>query len=619
MPLIPIKFKPGINRDVTSYTNEGGWYECDKIRFRQGLPQKIGGWVKYSLNTYIGTCRQLFNWVTTFQDNFLALGTEKKVYIETAGIFNDITPLRDTTSAGDVTFAATNGSTTITVTDTAHGAQVGDYVTFSGAVTLGGTITATILNAEHTVVSVPTANTYTITVSVAANASDTGNGGAAVIGYYQISPGYATTTLGVGWGTSTWGRSVWGSGATPGFALGGRTWWFDNFDNDLVFNNQEDGFGVPYIWQRGTVANPNTSLATRGIPLADLGGASDVPDYVGQLLVSQNDKHLLAFGATPYGGGTFDPLLIRWASQDAPEDWTPEVTNSAGFIRVSRGSQIMRAFATRQEILVFTETGLHSLQFTGTADVFALQELNSNISIMSSRAVVTANGVVFWMGHDKFYMYSGRVETLPTTLWKEVFENFNHGAHDAVVAGSNEGFNEVWWLYPSGTSTDPDKYVVFNYEERIWYYGTLDRTAWLDSGLREYPQAVNGGYIYNHEYGIDDDGAAMDAYIESAVFDLGDGEQFMLSRRLIPDINFSTSTAATPEVDVSLKTRSFPGNGLTNEGTERVVRSTATTHTPQVFMRGRGRSAAIRIESNDAGVQWQLGVPRLDVRPDGKR
>jgi len=619
MPLIPIKFKPGINRDVTSYTNEGGWYECDKIRFRQGLPQKIGGWVKYSLNTYIGTCRQLFNWVTTFQDNFLALGTEKKVYIETAGIFNDITPLRDTTAAGDVTFAATNGSTTITVTDTAHGAQVGDYVTFSGAVTLGGTITAAILNAEHTVVSVPSANTYTITVSVAANASDTGNGGAAVIGYYQISPGYATTTLGTGWGTSTWGRGPWGSGATPGFALGGRTWWFDNFDNDLVFNNQEDGFGVPYIWQRGGVANPNTSLATRGIPLADLGGASDVPDYVGQLLVSQNDKHLLAFGATPYGGGTFDPLLIRWARQDAPEDWTPEVTNSAGFIRVSRGSQIMRAFATRQEILVFTETGLHSLQFTGTADVFALQELNNNISIMSSRAVVTANGVVFWMGHDKFYMYSGRVETLPTTLWKEVFDNFNHGAHDAVVSGSNEGFNEVWWLYPSGTSTDPDKYVVFNYEERVWYYGTLDRTAWLDSGLREYPQAVNGGYLYNHEYGIDDDGAAMDAYIESAVFDLGDGEQFMLSRRLIPDINFSTSTAATPEVDVSLKTRSFPGNGLTNEGTERVVRSTATTHTPQVFMRGRGRSAAIRIESNDAGVQWQLGVPRLDVRPDGKR
>jgi len=619
MAFIPLRFKPGINRDITTTADEGGWYECDKVRFRQGLPEKLGGWAKYSANTFLGTCRATFGWVTSYQDNFLAMGTEIKAYIEAGGVFNDITPLRTTltTTATDNCIATTNGSTTVVVNVTAHGCDNNSYVTIVGSTAVGG-VPNSELNVEHKITKIND-DSFSITVTTAATSTVAAGGGTGIDIECQLNPGFAATTLGYGWGTGLWGRTGWGSGSTPGINLGARYWWFDNFDNDLVFNYTIDGYGVPYIWQRGTIANPNTSLSTRAIPLADLSGATDVPTYVGQVLVSQNDKHLLAFGATPYGGGDFDPMLIRWASQDAPEDWTPEATNSAGFIRVSRGSVIKRAFATRQEILIFTDTGLHSLQFTGTTDVFSLQELNNNISIMSSRAVATANNVVFWMGHDKFYMYSGRVDTLPTTLWKHVYQNFNYGAQDAVVAGTNEGFNEVWWLYPTGSSTNPNAYVVFNYVEKLWYYGTLERDSWLDSGLREYPQATANGYIYNHEYGINADNSAMESYIESADFDLGDGEKFMITRRIIPDISFSGSTATTPEVDIQLKARNFPGANTRAETAERVIRTTATTHTPQVHMRARGRSATFKVSSDTTGVQWQLGVPRLDAREDGKR
>lgn len=619
MPLMPLKFRPGINRDLTSYADEGGWYECDRVRFRQGFPEQIGGWAKYSTYTYTGVCRSMFGWVTSYSDNLLALGTHLKAYIESGGSIYDITPLRETTAAGDVTFSATNGSNVITVTDTGSNTAVGDYVTFSGAVSLGGAITAAILNDEHIVTNAISANSYEITVGATATAADTGNGGAAVIGYYQVYVGTAYATYGYGWATSGWGRGTWGSGANPPLVLLGRYWWFDNFDNDLVFCYNDGFVGEPYIWERGVIGNPTTALGNRGVPLSSLAGASDVPDQVGQLLVSQNDKHLLAFGATVYGGSDYDPLLIRWANQDDPANWTPEVTNSAGFIRISRGSIIKRALSTRQEILVWTDTGLHSLQFTGTTDVFSLQELNNNISLMGPRAIATANNVVFWMGHDKFYAYTGRVESLPSTLQKHVFENFNHAGHEQVVAGTNEGHNEIWWFYPSATSAENDSYVVYNYVERVWYYGSLARTAWLDSGLREYPQGVYNGYIYNHEDGINADGAAINSYIESAVFDLGDGDQFMMTRRMLPDVNFSGSTAANPEVTLQLKTRSFPGNGLTSEGSERVISTAANVHTPQVFMRGRGRSAAIRVASTTTDTKWQLGIPRLDARPDGKR
>jgi len=623
MPFISLKFKPGLNRDQTNYSNEGGWWECNKIRFRSGYPEKLGGWVRYTLTAMIGTCRQMFGWVTSFQDNLLALGTNKKVYIEVGNNLFDITPLRETTTAGDVTFAATDGSSIITVNDSGSNADPGAYVTFSGAVSLGGNVTATILNAEHEIQTNINADAYTIEVSVVANASDSGDGGAAVVGAYQINPGPGNTTYGYGWSTSTWSRGGWGSGSDQPVNLPQRTWFFDNFDNDLVMNYYEDGKGPIYIWERGTSTDPTVALGTPAVLLSSLVGANEVPVAAGQILVSQNDKHLLAFGAVPYTSSNvaeFDPLLIRWADQDNPIEWEPTPTNSAGFIRVSRGDAIVRALATRQEILVYTNTSLNSLQFTGTTDVFSLQELTDNISVMSPRCFAIANNVVFWMGYDKFYFYSGRVDTLPTTLWTHVFRNFNYDRSDNVVAGTNEGFNEVWWMYPSAQSNDNDSYVIFNYVERIWYYGTIERTAWLDSGLRDHPQAVGlDGYVYDHEVGHDDGTAPMESYILSSDFDMGDGENFMLTRRIIPDVKFEGSTTANPEVDITLIPRRFPGSTPQAEPNLRVIETSADVYTNEVYIRARGRSMSFKISSDELGVNWQLGNPRLDARPDGKR
>jgi hypothetical protein len=623
MPFIKLNFKPGLNRDQTNYSNEGGWFECNKIRFRSGYPEKLGGWVRASISPLIGTCRQMFGWVTSFGDNLLALGTDAKVYIEVGGNLEDITPIRETTSAGDVTFAAVNGSNVITVTDVGSDGRQGGYVTFSGAVSLGGNVTATILNTEHEIATNINSDAYTIVVSVVANASDSGDGGNAVIGEYQINPGFPNTTYGYGWGTDTWGRSTWGSGSTQPVNFGQRTWFFDNFDNDLIMNYYEDGKGPIYIWERGSNVDPDSAFATRAVLLSSLMGASEVPVAAGQILVSQNDKHLLAFGAVPFGStdvDDFDPLLIRWADQDNPENWSPSPTNSAGFIRISRGDAIVRALATRQEILVYTNTGLSTLQYTGTTEVFALQELSDNISVMSPRCFAVANNMVYWMGYDKFYVYSGRVDTLPTSLWSHVFRNFNYNRADNVVAGTNEGFNEIWWFYPSAQSNDNDSYVIYNYVEKIWYYGTIQRTAWLDSGLRDLPQAIGSDkYLYNHESGVNDGTTAMNSYILSSDFDLGDGENFMLTRRIIPDVKFDGSTANTPEVEITLVPKRFPGASPQSEPNLRVIQTSANIFTNEVFIRGRGRSMAFKIMSDDLGVQWQLGSPLLDARPDGKR
>jgi len=635
MPFIALRFKPGVNRDQTNYSNEGGWYECDKIRFLSGFPQKIGGWVKQTPNTFLGTCRQLFNYVTTFGDNLLAVGTNLKLYLEAGGNFYDITPLQETTAAGDVTFTASNGSSTITVADTGNPAVVGNYVQFTGAASLGGNVTAAVLNANQgfEIATVINANAYTIVVPVTANASDIGNGGGSTIGKYQITVGTSTGTFGYGWGTDTWSRSGWGLGGTTPVFLNGTDWWYDNFDNDLVANIRD---GAVYYWARGSSTTATSALETNAILLsekatADGYSANAVPAKVMQVLVSQNDKHLLAFGSVPYGStnvADFDPLLIRWADQDNPSQWTPTPTNSAGFIRVSRGSSIVRALPTRQEILVWTESHLYSFQFLGTTDVFGLQELADNISILSPRACTTVNNVTYWMGHDKFYVYSGRVETLPCTLRQFVYQDINYNQADLIVCGTNEGWNEVWWMYPSANSSYPDRYVIYNYLERIWYYGNIDRTAWLDSPLREYPMAVNTpngsnvGVLYDQENGLDADGAPIDAYIQSSDFDIGDGEQFMLSRRMLPDINFAKSTAATPEVTIQLRPRNFPGSGFQSVGTtdsKPVIETSVDVYTEQVFIRARARQMAFKISSEDLGVNWQLGVPRLDARVDGKR
>jgi hypothetical protein len=636
MPFIKLQFKPGVNRDQTNYTNEGGWFACDKIRFRSGYPQKLGGWLASTTQTFVGVCRQMFNWFTSYNDDFLALGTNKKVYIEVGGNYFDITPLRETTPAGAVTFAATNGSAVITVNDTAFGSDAGDFVTFSGVdvngLGAGGNITQAVLQQNYEIYEVVNANQYRIIAKspttglpVTANASDSGNGGAAVVGKYEIAVGNATVTFGYGWGTSTWSRGAWGSGSTTPVSLPQRDWWFDNTSigveasNDLIMNIRN---GAIYYWERGTNPDVTVPLGVRAVPLSTLSGASDVPAQAMQVLVSQTDQHVLAFGATPFGGGAFDPLLIRWSDQDNPPVWTPTSTNSAGFLRVSRGSLIIRALAVRQEILVWTDTTLYSLQYLGTLDVFGLNEYADNISLISPRAVSTANNITYWMGQDKFFAYSGRVETLPCTLRNYVFQDLNYNQVDQIISGTNEGYHEVWWFYPSANSNTIDRYVVYNYLERIWYYGQMARTAWSDSPLRTYPQAVDyDNILYDHERGVDANGTPMESYIQSSDFDLADGDQFMLSRRIIPDVNFGGSTAAAPEVKFIVRPRNFPGSAYQSDpfDTQPVIESSVDVYTNQVFIRARARQMALKIASENLGVTWQLGSPRLDVRPDGKR
>ena len=623
MPLQKLQFKPGVNRDQTNYTNEGGWFQCDKVRFRSGYPQKIGGWLRYGTFTIIGICRQMFNWITTQSDNFLAMGTSKKVYLEAGTEVYDITPLQHTSttlgaSAGP--FTATSGSPTLTVsysTDTAYNPEVGNYVTFSGAASLGGNITADVLNKAfgYEILTVDTgAKTYTINVGVNANGSDTGKGGATVTAKYDIDVGYDVDVYGYGWGAGAWGRLGWGSGAVTPVVLQQRDWFFNNFDNDLVMNIRN---GPIYYWERSAGVTSRAAL----LSATTLNGVApaDVPTEVTEILVSQNDKHLLAFGATPYGGGTFDPLLIRWATQDQPNVWTPLTTNSAGFLRLSRGSKIVCAITTRQEILVYTEGTLNSLQFLGTADVFGIQELADNISIISPRSVAVVNNVAYWMGKDKFYAYSGRVETLPSTLRNHVFTNLNFAQADQIVSGTNEGWNEIWWFYPTANSQVNDAYVVYNHLEKIWYYGTIHRTAWLDSPVREYPQAVGDYKLYNHELGTNDDTLPLAANIASSDFDLVDGDQFILTKRIIPDISFSGSTANTPTATMYIKPRNFPGNAYTNTESQNVIETSVDVYTEQIFMRARARQMAIEIASTELNVQWQLGSPRLDGRPDGRR
>ena len=616
MPLSRLQFKPGLNRDQTNYAGEGGYYECDKIRFRSGFPQKIGGWLRYGVFTLIGTCRQMYNYISSFSDNIQVLGTNAKLYLDIGTNLVNITPLRAsnptyTTTATDNCFTTVNGSTTVTVTITGCTAIVGNYVEISGAVATRG-IPASELNTNHEILTAPTGDTFTIAVTTAATSSGTG-GGTAIVVSFEIDVGPITTTYGYGWGAGAWGAGAWGASSLVPVKIFQQDWFIDNFDNDVVANIRD---GAIYYWEY------TGSFNTRAVLLSSLAGATDVPTEATQVLVSQNDKHLLCFGSTPFGGGSFDPLLIRWANQDEPTNWTPLPTNSAGFIRVSRGSRIVRALPTRQEILVWTDSHLYTLQFTGTTDVFSLQEYADNISIMSPRSCISANNVTYWMGQDKFYAYSGRVETLPCTIRNYVFQDFNYDQAEQVVCGTNEQWHEVWWFYPSSSAQTNDRYVIYNYLERIWYYGNLARTAWLDSPSRQYPQAVGGYFIYNHEQGLNDDTSAMTSFITTNDFDIGDGDNLLLIKRIIPDVDFNGSTAAAPKVMMTMKPRNFPGSNYSNTNEPDVTRSTTVPieqYTEQVFIRARARQMGFKIISEDLNVQWQLGAPRLDGRPDGKR
>jgi len=625
MPLQKIQFNPGINQDITSYSNEGGWRDCDKIRFRLGYPEKIGGWEKYSSSTYLGSARALHNWIALDGSNYLGIGTHLKYYIEEGQALSDVTPIRLATSAGDVTFSASNGSTVLTVTDASHGAFENDFVTFSGAASLGGTVTATVLNAEYQIVNIVDANNYKVTLASAANSSDTGNGGGSTVGTYQINVGLDSVVGGTGWGAGTWGRGGWGSAEPNGLTTTTeiRLWSHDNFGEDLIINPRDAGI---FYWDR------TNNLSTRAIELSTLSGTkTSVPTIAKQVLVSDQDRHVLVFGcddigansSATQGNGTQDPLLIRFSDQENPIDYFPTSTNTAGSLRLGSGSTFMQAVETKREVLIWTDTSLFSMRFIGPPFTFGLQQLSSNITIMGPNAAAATEDVVYWMGIDNFYRYAGQTEQLECTVKDKIFQDFNLSQNQKVVSGVNSEFSEVFWFYPSASSSDNDKYVVYNYGQNIWYFGTMSRTAWLDRGTRIYPIAAGDQYLYNHEFGYDDDGSSMSSYIESAAMDMGDGDRFTYIKRVIPDLTFTGSTDLTsPQATFTIKSRNFPGASFVNTEsgvTTRTSSSPVELYTDQLFLRTRGRSFVLRVESSAAGAKWKLGSPRIDMIQDGRR
>ena len=621
MPLKKLDLRPGVNRERTRYANENGWYECDKIRFRQKLPEKIGGWTRISANTFQGVCRSLWAWVTLAGSQLVGVGTHLKFYIEQGGVYSDITPIRATTTNA-ATFSASNGSTTITVTDSSHGAIVGDFVTFSSAVSLGGVITATILNAEHQIVSVTNSNTYTFTASIAANSSDSGNGGSATDAAYQINTGPETVVPLTGWSAGNWGESTWGIGGTGSVEL--RLWSQSNFGEDLVFGPRG---GPLYYW------DATNGTSTRGVLLSGLGGASDVPTKQNFILVSDISRFILCFGANTISTSVQDPMLIRWSDQESAVDWTPTSTNQAGSIRLSRGTEIVTAIPTRQAITAWTDSAVYSLQYLGGQAVWGVQVVGENTSIASPNAVIYANGVAYWMGKDKFYMYDGTVKPLVCDLLRYVFSDYNTIQINQVFAGTNEEHHEIWWFYCSGDSSTVDRYVIYNYQDKIWYYGNLARTAWLDSGMRNFPLAATyTPNLVNHEEGIDDNQtattAAISAFITSAEFDLDDGHQFNFIWRVMPDITFDGSTADSPSATMTLFPLKNSGSGYNSpasvggDDNGAITRSATVPvekYTEQINTRVRGRQLSVKVASSTSGVQWQLGTPRIDMRPDGRR
>jgi hypothetical protein len=757
MPLQKIALRAGTNRESTSYANEGGYYSSNKIRFRSGQPEKIGGWTadtgtyvsayKPSTGTLWGVCRALWNWVNLAGSNLLALGTNFKYYIQSGanGYYYDVTPIRLTTSAGAVTFAATNGSKTITVVNAGHGAQTGDFVTFSGAVSLGGVITATILNAEFQITYI-SSNQYTITASINANGSDSGNGGASVVGAYQITTGSATFTQNTGWGAGTWGGVIlgtvttalngainnsvttitvtsttgftatgnilidqenisytgvtpttftgctrglsgtgsgaaashltaasvvqsttftgWGQSAPAGQGIGQqlRIWTESSFGEDLIFNPRG---GAMYYWANSAVSNTTFNRAVYLGPTQSIVTKSGTittdaycPSVASQVLVSDASRFVIAFGCNDAVAGSTaqDPMFIAWSNQESFAVWYPQATNQAGSYRLSNGSQIITAVQTRQEILVLTDTAIYSMQYLGPPYVWGFQIMGSNISIAGPNAIITANNTTYWMGTDKFYMYSGKVDTLPSSLREYVYTDINLTQSYQFAAGTNEGYNEVWWQYCSSNSDVIDRYVIFNYLDNVWYYGDWStytgttyqgRTAWMDSPLRGSPMAAVYGtpggttntLLVYHESGTDDGtvnpATPIVSQVTSSDFDIGDGHNFGFVWRLIPDLTFDGSNVNQPEAMFTILPRANPGANYGPSNDPAVVsaqnyQQTRTyavqQFTQQVYVRIRGRQMAFKVSSGTVGsateglgVQWQLGVPRIDVRPDGRR
>ena len=625
MPLQKFLFKPGINKEGTAYSNEGGWFDSNLVRFRKGLPEKIGGWAKASANSFKSTGRALHAWVNLTGTKFIGLGTTWKYYVLDGDGYYDVTPLRSTTGANEISFAATNGSVVITVTDAAHGAVVDDFVTFSGAVSLGGTITATVLNQEYQITATPTVDTYTFTATVAANSSDSGNGQGTVIGKYQLNVGLDVYVQSTGWGAGTWGAGTFGSTTALTFSNQLRLWSHDNFGEDLIINPRLGGI---FYWDQ------SNGLTTRAIPLSDLSGANLTPTVALQVMVSDIDRHVVCFGADPISGttrtGAIDPMNIAWSDQENAVEWEPLATNTAGSFRLSAGSSIIGAIRAKQETLVWTDTALYSMTFIGQPFTFGLNLLNEGVGLVSPNAMINTPKGIFWMDRKGFYAYNGSVQEIPCTVQAYVFGDINEGQSFQIFGFVNKAFDEVGWFYCTEDSNVIDKYVVFNYEENVWTIGSLSRTCWLDEGIFNDPKATSSssdvGYLYNHETGNDNDGLAMtNVFIESSDFDIDPaGEDFQFISRVIPDIQF-TGTGSTGSggqtVNVVLKRRNFPGEALTT-----VITSTCDSATTKIDTRVRGRQAVLRIESDDdgssgtaEGVGFRVGAMRLDFRPDGRR
>ena len=616
MPLQKLALKPGVDRENTRYTSEGGWYESDKVRFRQGMPEKIGGWVRISANTFLGTCRSLHSWVTLTNLKLTSVGTHLKYYLERGGEYNDVTPLRATVSLSGP-FATSSGSAVVTVTDANGGYKNNDFVTFSGASAVGGLT----LNGEFQI-TYSTGNTYTITAS--STASSSASGGGTVSAAYQINTGAELAVPIEGWGAGDWGESTWGTGGTGEERL--RVWSQGNFGEDLILGHRGSQL---YFWD----ASESTPLSTRATLLSAESGASDVPTAQNIILVSDINRFLFCFGANIIGTTTQDPLLIRWSDQEDAVNWTPAATNQAGSLRLSRGSEIIAAEQTRQEVLVWTDFSLYALQYVGAPTVWTGQLVGENISIVSQKCVAVADNVAYWFGKDKFYMYDGGTRVLPCNVKKYVFNDINLTNQEQIFAGTNEGFDEIWWFYPSADSDTNDRYVVYNYMQKIWYYGTIARTAWLDSGIRDFPiAATNTKNLVLHESGLDDaetaTTSAISASITSAQFDLDDGHKFMLVSRMLPDISFEGSTADSPVVTMSMSALQNSGSGFNDPLSEsgnssgtvtRTASSPVEQFTEQIFLRIRGRQVSFKVESSSTGIAWQLGSPRIDMRPDGRR
>jgi len=615
MALTKLQFSPGVNKEGTDYTADQGWYDADKIRFRQGRPEKIGGWQKFTTNYFLGVSRSLHRWASLAFTKYIGIGTTLKFYIAEGDSFNDVTPIRLTTSAGDPRFSATNGSSVITVTEANHGATVNDFVTFSSAASLGGTIIAAVLNQEYQITSVSTSSIYTFTakdtsgVTLTANASDTGDGGSATVGAYQINTGLNAYVASTGYGVGAWGFSGFGSSSGISSANQLRLYSQDNFGEDLIFNVR--GGGIYYH-------DTSSGLNTRAVSLDAILGASNAPTIALQVMVSDIDQHVIAFGVNPLGSSDIDPLFIRFSDQQNAIDWTPTATNTSGGRRINSGSIIIGAIQAREEILVFTDVSLHSMRFIGGQLVFNISTISTDTSMISPNAAVNSRGSVFFMDEGGFYVYNGSVQPLPCSVKDYVFSNLNVGQAFKVFAAENSAYSEVTWYYPIGTgATEITNYVTFNYEENLWSIGTLSRGAWFDSGLGGYPLAssiiteTNENYLYEHEYGYDADGQALTAYVESGDLEIGDGNVFMFMNRIIPDFSFKGSD---PSITMTIKGRNYPLQDATV-----LASAIVTESTTQSNVRARSRHPIIRVESSGEGYGWRLGTLRVDVRPDGGR